>query len=414
MHTNEIDIESFVKRELEGFEFPYDYAEWQGTENKLKQIRISKTVYKTLFISSLSTVLILVVLYFTTFNETNVLGENINSTQEIAKFVLPISPENELSGITYDVFQNEANNCFGNQANSINEENKAIKSDDSPEKNKSTKSIYVNNVAEDKPSGITTSKTPIPYFSISQKKGCAPLDVTCYPYENSDSMVYYWEFGDGKFSNEKFPKHEYQTEGIYYVRLTLKPINSEKVLNWQSDEPIEVLEKPMVDFEVVSPKNPYEFRVLTNPTLEYLWDFGDAAKISGNEVNHVFVKEGNFQVTLTGVDENGCKAMESHNVNVKNLISVLFPDAFTPDGDGFNDFYGPVFSPNEEIVEYSMQIFNEFGMMIFSSSKPELLWDGKIQHSNHECEMGIYHAVFRIRNKDNIYKEYKSKVTLLK
>lgn len=413
MRTKNIDIESLVRRELDSFELPYDAAEWLGTAKRLNKNLFKKSLVKSLIITTLASVIFLSY-YLISQSASN--NENNNK---------PVAAENNEVKNQKDYQKNELSSNTdlrpiivenSKTENPVQVQNQ-LKDEEKSEINKeekSTNTIIINPVAEESPSVPTLSKNPIPYFTISQKKGCAPLEVTFYPYENSDSMVYYWEFGDGKFSNEKFPTHEYISEGKYQIRLSIKPYKNDKVISWTTDEPVEVLEQPVVDFELVSSKNPYEFRVLTNPTLSYSWDFGDSGKASGNLVKHSYYKEKNYSVRLLGSDENGCVGEIVHSIEVENLISVVFPDAFRPDGDGFNDFYGPVFSPEEEITDYSMQIFNEYGQLVFSSNKPEILWDGKIQHTNKECEMGIYHAVFKIRNKLNIYKEYKSKITLLK
>jgi gliding motility-associated-like protein len=418
LQPNKIDINSLIIRELEDFEFPYDYGAWLKAEKKLNQIKHKNAAIKLLIGSILTMLSLSILLYFNTEKPREV--KEVNSTNKNTSPVIieSDSTENTVRNTT-DRHITEIKNKTTENKNSeseeqITESNSKRLFEETKEETKSIK--YINDVqlAEDKHTAITKSKNPIPYFSISQKKGCAPMKLSFYPFEDSDSLVYYWEFGDGKISNEKNPEHQFDTEGKYFVRLSVKPYNTDKVFSWISDEPIEVLEKPLVDFEVVSPKNPYEFAVLSNPTLEYSWDFGDAAKDAGISVKHFYQKEGKYSVKLEGKNQNGCIASQTHLVEVKNLISVKFPDAFTPDGDGINDYYGPIFSPEEEIIEFNMQIFNEYGMIVFESTNIDNLWDGKILNSNRECETGIYHAVFRIKNKHNIYKEYKSKVTLLK
>ena len=64
----------------------------------------------------------------------------------------------------------------------------------------------------------------------------------------------------------------------------------------------------------------------TKPSgAKYLWDFGDNLGGSGANVNHVFVEEGQYTITLTVIDGEGSIGVS------KKVISVLHknepPDA---------------------------------------------------------------------------------------
>ncbi|HNP19976.1 MAG TPA: gliding motility-associated C-terminal domain-containing protein [Fulvivirga sp.] len=66
---------------------------------------------------------------------------------------------------------------------------------------------------------------------------------------------------------------------------------------------------------------------------------------------------------------------------VSNLLilakpnNIYYPTAFTPDGNGNNDVF---FVKGQFIVSYSLQIFNRWGQMIFTSDNIENGWDGTI------------------------------------
>ncbi len=66
---------------------------------------------------------------------------------------------------------------------------------------------------------------------------------------------------------------------------------------------------------------------------------------------------------------------------VSNLLilakpnNIYYPTAFTPDGNGNNDIF---FVKGQFIVSYSLQIFNRWGQMIFTSDNVEEGWDGTI------------------------------------
>lgn len=72
---------------------------------------------------------------------------------------------------------------------------------------------------------------------------------------------------------------------------------------------------------------------------------------------------------------------------------VKLPNAFTPDGDGLNDFFGP--ATKCQFVEYEMQIFNRFGEQIFYSADPDLLFDGSLGGA--DVPIGVYVFTFKYK-----------------
>ena len=55
---------------------------------------------------------------------------------------------------------------------------------------------------------------------------------------------------------------------------------------------------------------------------------------------------------------------------------VYIPNAFTPNGDGHNDIWKPVFSDTLSVKQYDLQIFDRNGVLIFKTSTSTEYWDG--------------------------------------
>lgn len=53
---------------------------------------------------------------------------------------------------------------------------------------------------------------------------------------------------------------------------------------------------------------------------------------------------------------------------------IIFPSAFTPNGDGLNDTYSPLLS--EPVSRYVMRIYNRSNQLVFQTLHPEESWDG--------------------------------------
>jgi gliding motility-associated-like protein len=63
----------------------------------------------------------------------------------------------------------------------------------------------------------------------------------------------------------------------------------------------------------------------------------------------------------------------SNSVEVTLPEYLYIPTAFTPDGDGLNDTFA---AKGQGISEFSIQIFNRWGNIIFESGDMEKPWDG--------------------------------------
>jgi gliding motility-associated-like protein len=94
--------------------------------------------------------------------------------------------------------------------------------------------------------------------------------------------------------------------------------------------------------------------------------------------------------TIEVTSENGCKA--SDEVNVTVLYEIKFAQAFSPNGDGENDFFeilGIEFYPNCNVT-----IVNRYGLKLFSSDGYNQPWDGT--YKGELLPMGSYFYVIKL------------------
>lgn len=64
------------------------------------------------------------------------------------------------------------------------------------------------------------------------------------------------------------------------------------------------------------------------------------------------------------------------------------PNAFSPNGDGLNDWFAPMVDPNCPTQGYRLTIYNRFGERIFHTSDVLKGWDGF--HKGHPVDAGVY------------------------
>lgn len=75
--------------------------------------------------------------------------------------------------------------------------------------------------------------------------------------------------------------------------------------------------------------------------------------------------------------------------------SIQVPNIFTPNLDGMNDVFKPVLSFENKIQGYSMEIYDRFGVKIYSSEKVNQCWDGRTT-SGMPCSDGTYFYILQL------------------
>jgi gliding motility-associated-like protein len=91
-----------------------------------------------------------------------------------------------------------------------------------------------------------------------------------------------------------------------------------------------------------------------------------------------------YYVLLT--DSNGCTVLDSVEIFVKNCANIWIPNAFTPNGDGLNDYFYPKGGSCLKTIE--MYIFDRWGQII--SHTINTPWDGRDKGDKVEEDTYVY------------------------
>jgi gliding motility-associated-like protein len=80
---------------------------------------------------------------------------------------------------------------------------------------------------------------------------------------------------------------------------------------------------------------------------------------------------------------------------------MWLPTAFTPNGDGLNDDFGPVVK-SAQITDFEFIIYDRYGGRVFVSSSPDNRWDGT--HSGKQVAEGgyLYYLKAKLQNGQTI------------
>ncbi len=124
---------------------------------------------------------------------------------------------------------------------------------------------------------------------------------------------------------------------------------------------------------------PVQFTNASQGADRYVWDFGTGAGTS-DEVNplYTFPFAGDWTVMLIAYSNTGCADTAYNKVLLEN-VALHVPSAFSPNDDGFNDFF---YVGYYGIQSLNFRIFSRWGMKVYESDDKDFRWDAlyKGQH----------------------------------
>ena len=110
--------------------------------------------------------------------------------------------------------------------------------------------------------------------------------------------------------------------------------------------------------------------------LNYIWSNAYAQLLGKGEQIRAVLPELHNILKATGIDTNGCADTAIMNIDAEPCCVLLMPNAFSPNGDGINDYFGPVTYGHP--VQYQFQVYNRWGQRVFISYRAEDQWDGSV------------------------------------
>ena len=108
---------------------------------------------------------------------------------------------------------------------------------------------------------------------------------------------------------------------------------------------------------------------------------------------------------IATTDLRGCTANASVQVTVIPTYDIFVPNAFTPNGDGNNDYF-EVFGNKEAWKYFAVEVFDRWGEKMLESNDMNFKWDG--EYKGKPGLMGVYvyqiHLVYLDNHTDKLFK----------
>ena len=177
----------------------------------------------------------------------------------------------------------------------------------------------------------------------------------------------FWDFGNGNTSTDSIGVFVFPVGGSYNIthRVTDLFCGFDEVTLI-----FDVLDRPQFSLGEDTAICLSETVVLAGPAnaQAYRWSTGETTQII------TFIDVPN-EVGLTVTASNGCFNSDDVFIDEQNedCFYVKIPSAFSPNGDGRNDFL-KIFL--QRIQSFELKIFNRWGELVFETNNANLLWDG--------------------------------------
>ena len=137
-----------------------------------------------------------------------------------------------------------------------------------------------------------------------------------------------------------------------------------------------------------------------NVTNAYVWYVnGDSA--TTQNLNYTFTDTGKYIITLFAYETlRRCSATTTQTVIVKDCppdsIHITVPNIFTPNADGINDVWAlTVYNYHYTISSYQCNIYDRWGINMFSSTNLNEAWPGKTT-SGESASAGSYFYIIKL------------------
>ncbi len=268
---------------------------------------------------------------------------------------------------------------------------------------------------------IEVTPYPEPHLEAEPREGCVPLQVSFKNTTDSIPRIQdcIWDFGNGTSqSGCEGPDLDYEKPGCYDVGLSVTT-KTGCTKDTVFPELICVRPRPNANFKADPRKTSLldpevDFTNMSTGAQRSEWTIDTLGKSFATDTSYVFPNEGpgTYQVQLIAENQYGCRDSIEKSIVVREEFIVHVPNAFTPDGDGINESFGPVIQGHVP-ENYTFRIFNRWGTEVFRSENPEKRWKGLVNGSS--ARSGVYIWKLRVRSKTNkAFKEFTGHVTLVR
>ncbi|MEO8412766.1 MAG: gliding motility-associated C-terminal domain-containing protein [Ginsengibacter sp.] len=250
-------------------------------------------------------------------------------------------------------------------------------------------------------------------FTYTIAESCA-MDTIAFSHEGGNGVYrWFWQLGDAGTSMLRSPLAYFTTFGTKQIVLAV----SNGVCSDTTTKTINLDNELKAVFETNNLLCPEDAATFINNSLgnisNYFWDFG----VGSNSISkipsplHYPIESAEKIYTVRLVVENtaGCFDTAYSNIKVLKSCYIAVPNAFTPNGDGLNDYLYPLNAYKADNLEFS--VYNRVGELVFHTNDWTQKWNGTLKGDPQDS--GVYVWMLKYTNHDTGKKFFLKGSTLL-
>ncbi|MCK5782795.1 MAG: gliding motility-associated C-terminal domain-containing protein [Flavobacteriales bacterium] len=146
--------------------------------------------------------------------------------------------------------------------------------------------------------------------------------------------------------------------------------------------------------------------------ITWFYDFGDGYTSTLSNTIHSFNGIGEYLVMQVVTDNFGCSDTAWQTLIVNENFTFFIPNAFSPNGDGKNDYFHP-YGVGIDANTWSMRIYDRWGHTVFYTTDINQSWDGDYDGDVDETSQGVYSYYITFKTISGILKKFQGRVTKL-
>lgn len=217
-------------------------------------------------------------------------------------------------------------------------------------------------------------------FTYQIKYGCATDEVDFFHPGSNNVNSWQWDLDENKKSTVQNPQALYKNFNSKDVSL----IVSNGFCSDTSKQTFLLENFLKADFDSYVDVCPNEANKFTNLSqghiVSYSWEFGDGTTSPEESPSHIYAAPNittAYAVKYTVTDSFGCENTAQKMIKVYSSCYLAVPNAFTPNGDGKNDFLYPLNAIKAE--KLSFKVYDRWGMLVFQTNYWKNGWDGSFK-----------------------------------
>lgn len=248
---------------------------------------------------------------------------------------------------------------------------------------------------------FTTADTVSADFTYQIRYGCT-YDTVLFFHDGAHRVnQWFWFFDRNGVSAVQNPQSIFRQFG--YKQISLRTSNGvcsdtvTKMIHLDN-----VLEAAFTAPDFVCPQEAAVFKDTSiGHIAAWRWQFGNGSSSASQlplpqtYTAPYFSNEQKYRVWLTVTDSLGCRDSAFADITAVGNCYISVPGAFTPNGDGLNDYLFPMNAYKADNLDF--RIFNRWGQLLFQTTDFRKKWDGTFRGQIQQTDTYVWYLNYTHR-----------------